>query len=104
MGTRSDGTLQSDVLGSQQHGSSHDPWQWIYLRIRWLGESGVVERSQDGKTYERMWTFEHGGALNKRTKELLVGKVPYNGEAKDHSVAGGIGECAIDFVEVYGQG
>ena len=103
LGTRSDGTLQSDVLNNQQHGSSHDPWQWVYLRARWMGQSGVVERSLDGKTYERLWVFDHGGALNAETAELLVGKVPYNGEPKDYQVAGGVGKCAVDYVEVYGD-
>ena len=103
LGTRSDHTLQSDVLHNQQHGSSHDPLQWVYLRARWMGQSGVVERSLDGKNYERIWTFEHGGALNAETAELLVGKVPYNGEPQDYAVTGGVGECAIGAVAIYGD-
>jgi hypothetical protein len=103
LGTRSDGTLQSDVLGVQQHGSSHDPTEWIWLRARWLESSGVVERSIDGTTYERIWAFEHGGALNGPVTELLVGKVPYNGQPRDYNVAGRSGACAIAFVRVYGR-
>jgi len=103
LGTRSDGTLQSDVLGAQHHGSLHDPNQWIWLRARWLGSSGVVERSIDGTTYERIWNFEHGGALDDTVTELLVGKVPYNGEPKDYNVPGHPGECDIAFVEVFGS-
>jgi len=103
LGTRSDGTLQSDILGSQEHGSAYDPAAWVWLRARWTDGMGVVERSSDGVTYERLWTFEHGGALSGPTAEMLVGKVPYNGEPKDYSEPGGVGECAIAFVEVYGN-
>lgn len=103
LGTRSGGTIQSDIAGVQQHGSTCDPWQWVFIRARWLGNSGVVERSLDGKNYERLWAFEHGGALNLPTKELLIGKVPYDGQAKDHTAIGGVGPCGVDLVEVYGS-
>ncbi len=102
LGTRSGGTIQSDIAGIQQHGSTCDVWQWIWIRARWLGNSGVVERSLDGKNYERLWAFEHGGALNGPAKELLIGKVPYDGAAKDHTTIGGVGPCGFDLVEVYG--
>lgn len=102
LGTRSDNTLQSDVMNIQQIGSNHNPSQWVYLRARWKGPFGVIERSLDGQNYERVWTFEHGGLLNAETAELLVGKVPFNGEPEDYQVAGEIGKCAFDFVEVFG--
>jgi len=101
LGTRSGGTIQSDVVGIQQCGSTCDVWQWVWLRARWLGNSGIVERSLDGENYERLWVFEHGGALNLPTKELLIGKVPYDGQAKDHTAPGGVGPCGFDLVEVY---
>ena len=103
IGTRGDGTLQADVLGRQLHGNTHAPNQWVWLRARWLKHRGVIERSDDGKSYRRVWSFEHGGVLNGKTAELLVGKVPYNGEPKDHSMPGGVGECDIDFVSVYAE-
>jgi hypothetical protein len=101
LGTRSDGTLQSDILGSQQHGGTYDAATWVWLRVRWVDGTGVVERSADGVAYERLWTFEHGGALKGQTAELLVGKVPFNGAPADYSLPGDVGECEIAFVEVY---
>lgn len=103
IGTRGEGALQADIAGTQLHGKAYDTSRWVWLRARWLKHRGLIERSDDGKTYHRVWTFEHGAALNGQTAELLVGKVPYNGEAKDHSDWGAMGECDIDFVAVYGQ-
>ena len=100
IGTRSGGQLQADVLGKQYCGGSHDPDEWVWLRARWLERAGVVERSIDGVTFERLWTFEHDG-LTANAAALLVGKVPYNGEPKDHVDPGDKGECAIDFVRVF---
>jgi hypothetical protein len=101
IGTRSDGQLQTDILGRQTCGGKYDPSKWVWLRARWLAKRGVVERSDDGRTYERLWTFEHGGVVNARTTELLVGKVPYNGEPTDYPEAGGLGECDFEFVSIY---
>ena len=104
IGLRSDGLLQSDILGSQRIGASHQTdkdGEWIWLRVRWLGTVGVFEHSPDGETWERAWTFEHGGALNSDAAALLIGKVPYNGEPQDYSVPGDVGECQFESVQVY---
>jgi len=101
IGTRGDGTLQADISGTQYHGDRHDPGQWVWLRARWLDGMGIVERSDDGAHYETVWRFEHAGEFNQPAAELLVGKVPYNGEPLDHSDPGAVGECSIDFVRVY---
>ncbi len=103
IGTRGDGTLQADALGTQLHGLKHDPGRWVWLRARWLTHGGVIERSDDGESFERIWTFEDGGALKGETACLLVGKVPYHGEPKDHSEPGSVGECDIDLVQVYAK-
>ena len=100
---RSDNTLQCDILGNQQHGGEYNPTQWVWLRVRWRGTCGVVERSNDGEVYERLWTFEETGALAGTTAQLLIGKVPFNGEPQDFPEAGPVGKCAIDFVEVYSE-
>jgi hypothetical protein len=101
VGTRSDGMLQADILGQQLVGSSYDPQQWVWLRARWLGRWGVIERSDNGEDYEPVWRFEHGGNLSGDVSELLVGKVPYNGQPVDHSAEGPVGECEIGVVRVY---
>ena len=101
LGTRSDGTLQSDIFGQQTHGGEYDTSTWVWLRARWLDRSGVIERSDDGERWERLWAFEHGDVASGQTTELLVGKVPYNGEANDYGVQGPKGRCSIDFVRVY---
>jgi len=103
IGTRSDGKLQSDILGNQTCGGTYDTNQWVWLRARWLGTRGVVERSGDGRDFEKMWTFEHAGALNHPPAELLIGKVPYNGEPIDYTETGPLGECDFEFVNVYGD-
>jgi hypothetical protein len=101
LGTRGDGKLQADVLGTQYHGKVFDTSKWVWLRARWGQRCGVIERSDDGKDYAPAWRFEHGGVLTGKTAELLVGKVPYNGEPKDHPTPGKLGQCDIDSVEVY---
>jgi hypothetical protein len=103
LGTRSDAKMQADILGRQSVGSTVRPDRWIWLRARWLRRTGVVERSDDGVTYERVWTFEHGGTLNGPIAELLIGKVPFNGDPTDYTDPGPVGESDIDFVHVYGQ-
>ena len=103
IGLRSDGFIQSDVAGQQRlsNGQDHDPKQWKWLRARWLDHSGVIECSDDGAGYRRLWTFDHGGAQMGDLEGLSVGKVPYNGEPKDHAVPGELGTCFIDEVAVY---
>lgn len=103
IGTRSDGMLQSDVHGKQTVGGTYDTKKWVWLRARWLEQSGVIERSDDGKTYRRLWTFEHFGELTKPAVEVFVGKVPYDGEPRDYAVHGEVGECEFDFVRVFGE-
>jgi hypothetical protein len=100
-GTRSDRTLQTDVCGQQAHGGVYDPAQWVWLRMRWFERLGVVERSDDGENWVRLWTFEPCQAVLGETASLLVGKVPFNGEAADHREPGPEGRCDIEFVHVY---
>ena len=67
----------------------------------WGSRRGVVEQSTDGKRYERVWTYDHGGAYNGQTKELLVGKLSWDGEPHDHSDPGPVGDCEISEADVY---
>ena len=99
--SRADGTLMADVPGVQFHGRPRLAGEWVWLRIRWLDHWGVVEQSTDGRHYERVWTFDHGGAYNDETKEILVGKLSWNGEPQDHSDPGPVGESEIAEVEVW---
>jgi len=101
VGTRSDGLLQADVMGQQLVGSVYDPHKWVWLRARWSAQWGVIERSDDGKNYLAVWRFEHGGNLSGDLQELLVGKVPYNGQPADYSPQGPAGECEVGLVQVY---
>jgi len=104
IGLRSDGKLQTDLLGQQLVGGAHqtqEPGQWIWLRARWLERAGVFESSLDGKTWKREWTFELGGQLTGDVATLSVGKVPYNGEPQDYTDAGAEGECEVDEVKLY---
>jgi len=103
VGLRSDGLLQADTLGKQLLAKGHTTTDWMWLRARWLTRSGVIESSTDGEHYERIWSFEHGGMFNERASELLVGKVPFNGEPADHLEPGPAGYCNIAFVETYGD-
>jgi hypothetical protein len=99
--SRSDATLMSDVPGAQFHGRPCPNSGWVWLRMRWGSRWGVVEQSTDGKRYERVWTFDHGGAYNGETKELLVGKLSWDGEPTDHTEPGPIGDCEIGEAHVY---
>jgi len=103
LGVRSDGKLQADILGRQSVGGAAPPDRWVWLRARWLRRSGVIEHSADGVTYKHLWTFDHGGTLNNPITELLVGKVPFNGDPKDYIDPGPVGESDLDFVRVYGR-
>ena len=100
IGTRSDGKLQADINGQQLHGDTYDPAQWIWIRARWLRNFGVVERSADGETFTKVWSFEAGGAFAGPTAAVLVGKVPFDAKPHDHSVPGQVGECDIAEVRV----
>ena len=99
--SRSDATLMADVPGVQLHGRPCPTGDWVWLRMRWGSRWGVVEQSTDGKRYERVWAFDHGGAYNGETKELLVGKLSWDGEPHDHSEPGPVGDCEIGEADVY---
>jgi len=104
IGVRSDGKLQTDILGQQLVGGQHDthqPGKWVWLRARWLDRVGVFESSTDGKTFEKAWTFEHNGRLTGSVASLSIGKVPYNGEPQDYAEPGAEGECEVDWVRLY---
>lgn len=101
IGVRSDGRLQADINGEQLYGDSYRPSEWVWLRARWTDRWGLVERSDDGRRYRVVWTFEHAGTLLGDVTELLVGKVPYNGRPQDHTEPGPAGECEIGAVAVY---
>lgn len=101
LGTRSDGTLQGDILDKQWHGSGHVPSEWIWLRARWGDRAVILERSTDGLSYEPLGTFEHHAAFTGELAELLIGKVPYNGAEEDFTLPGEIGRSQIAFVEIY---
>lgn len=100
-GTRFDKSLQADILGKQFVGSFDRPTDWVWLRIRWLKQRGVVEYSHDGKTFKQMWSFEHEGALNEQAAELFLGKVPYSGVVGDYSEIGDMGKCEIGSISMY---
>ena len=101
IGTRADNSLQADILGKQSVGGSYCRTDWVWLRVRWLKQWGVVESSNDGKKYNQVWTFEHDGIFNSPAAELLFGKVPYTGSATDYSEIGDVGECEIESLSVY---
>lgn len=103
IGTRSDGLIQSDILGDQRCMGSFDTDDRVWVRARWGERWGVVECSQDGQTFERLNFFEHRGRFNRQAVELLVGKVPYNGSATDHTEPGPTGRCDINAVCVFGE-
>lgn len=100
IGTRSDGTLQADIQGQQLCGSTYDPKEWVWLRARWTEHFGVVERSADGRTFTKVWGFQHNGVFGDQTVSVLVGKVPFDGKPHDHSEPGRLGTCEIGEVEV----
>ncbi|MBX7256493.1 MAG: hypothetical protein K1Y02_09045 [Candidatus Hydrogenedentes bacterium] len=101
VGLRSDGSLQSDLNGEQQLFGKHDPSQWVWVRVRWLEQSGVVESSTDGAKFERVWTFSHKGMFLAEAPSILVGKVSYNCTEVDHSDVGSEGVCYVDEVRVF---
>lgn len=100
IGTRADNTLQADLQGQQLYGSTYDPRDWVWLRARWTEHFGVIERSADGKTFTKVWGFQHNGAFAGQTAAVLVGKVPFDGKPHDHSEPGKLGTCEIGEVEV----
>lgn len=101
IGLRGDGLLQADIQRRQLLAQGHDAEAWVWLRVRWRHRRGVVEHSVDGRHYERLWNFEHGGRFLGDGAELLVGKVPYHGEPRDHLDPGPIGICEFASVEAF---
>ncbi len=92
--------VQVDVMGTQLLGPPIDPSAWIWLRARWDDSMGVVEMSKDGIAYERFFTFFRASGKDDIVKDLLIGKIPYNGQPQDHTEPGGMGECSIDWVRL----
>ncbi len=101
IGVRSDGKLQSDILGVQTLFGTHDAQQWVWLRARWSPTFGIVEQSSDGQQWTQVSRFRHGGKFGSPTAELLVGKLAYDAQAHDHSEPGDVGQCEFARVEVY---
>jgi hypothetical protein len=92
--------LQADVLTVQFLGPPYDPKTWVWVRAQWQGRIGVVECSTDGIHYSRFQTFTLPPQDHPVTS-ILVGKVPFDGKAQDHTDPGSLGDCAIDWVRLY---
>lgn len=103
IGLRGDGLLQADINGEQRLFGHHDPAQWMWLRTRWGARALMVEISADGERFSPVWEYEHGGAFQGPADSLAVGKVPYNGQAIDHTDPGPEGTCWIGLIEVFKQ-
>ena len=103
LGTRSDRSLTVTGPEGQFDGGVHDPRNWVWLRARWGKKQCVFESSTDGHVYQRVWAFERAESLNEETGELIVGKIACSGLDVDYVTPGGVGECEIDFVRVYGE-
>jgi len=101
VGLRVDGCLQSDINGTQRLAEACAADDWVWLRARWLEHTGVIERSDNGTDFHRVWFFEHGPSMMTPVHAVLVGKVPYNGEAEDHSDPGESGTSFIDELVIY---
>ena len=103
LGTRSDGIIQIDTSEGLALKGRFDAHAWTWLRARWGPIWAIVEYSADGRHFEPLWSFRHGGAFLERTAEILVGKTSQSGKPQDFTVPGPPGECDIDFVHVYGE-
>ncbi len=101
VGVRSDGLIQADLSGEQRVGDTADPKAWVWLRARWTANLGVIERSDDGRDFRRIWEYEHGGAYNGAAESVSVGKIPHNGGSRDHSDPGSVGTCFIGELALY---
>lgn len=101
LGARSDGLVQTDVLGSQVIGPTVPEGEWVWLRARWGREYGVVEMSSDGQSWTLIREFAHAGSLVGAAQALLIGKVPHHGQPVDHSDLGAVGECRIGYARVF---
>ena len=103
LGTRADQSLSVTTPEGQCDGGVHDPSNWIWLRARWGKNYAVIESSTDGRVYQRVLVSKHLGSLNDETAELIVGKIARSGVDVDYVTPGGVGQCEIDFVRVYGE-
>lgn len=100
-GTRSDGKIQCDFDGEQVLIGEHNPAEWIWLRVRWLDRLATIELSRDGKCFEAIRVFDHGGRLTGPIDSLSLGKVPYNGDPIDNPDHGSPGSCDFDELMLY---
>jgi hypothetical protein len=93
--------LQVDIIDTQARGGASDPAAWVWLRARWTEKTAVVEYGGDGVIYWPLLAFNRESGPDDKVTELLVGKVPFNGNPQDHTEPGPLGECDIDFVRLY---
>lgn len=103
IGLRSDGLIQTDIAGEQRLNRVpiDNAAQWVWLRVRWQDRSGVCEYRLDGQDFRLLWSFAHGGVFCPAPKQVLIGKVPYNGQPIDNTEPGPAGECFFDECAVY---
>ncbi|HQA43490.1 MAG TPA: hypothetical protein PK579_02945 [Phycisphaerae bacterium] len=102
LGVRSDGLIQADINGNQLLGGRYARGRSIWLRARWLKYEGVIEASDDGRTFERIWHFHPTPLMNANAESVSAGKVPYNGQPIDHEPdPGPAGTCAIEDLRLY---
>ncbi len=100
---RSDGRFQGVVWNSEFLDSGHDPTQWVWLRVRWEGATGVMEFSRDGVHYQHYAVFPMRVGVPKAAA-IRVGKTSPIGKAEDNKGDAGLaGACRIDWVRVYGK-
>ncbi|HOA75327.1 MAG TPA: hypothetical protein PLQ89_05695 [Phycisphaerae bacterium] len=101
VGLRSDGLVQADISGDQRLVGRTEPDEWVWLRVRWGEQAGVLEQSGDGRNFTRIMDFQHAGRFLRQVSRIAVGKVPYNGVAQDYSEPGPVGSSAVAEVRLY---
>lgn len=102
VGLRADGLLQiNSSWDAQQLIGKQNPKEWIWIRVRWLKQEGLIETSTDGTTFQRIWTFQHANKLNDPVESIAVGKGPFIGNPVDYSEPGPNGICFIESLNVY---
>ncbi len=100
VGLRNDNLLQGDILGNHRLAAGFEPAKTVWFRLRLTDHYGLVERSDDGENWRRLWTFEHGGAALD-AQDISVGKVPYHGRPEDFTDPGPAGTCFIERLTLY---
>jgi len=60
-------------------------------------ENGVIERSSDGVTYKRFFDFYRETTPDDQVTDLLVGKVPFNGQPQNYEDPGELGGMRYRF-------